>query len=281
MKLIKQGKVRDIYDVDEHHLMLLATDRLSAYDVIFSDPFPGKGVVLTDISKWWLARVSGIVPTHWQGDDRAFLKDLSEKDWLELEDPRYRTDLPDRAMLVTKCDVIPFECVVRGYAFGSYLKAHPEIKPMTPFDTPMFTPTTKAETGHDMPVTYEDMASAIGGDMAWTLRDLSIALFLHASAVYAKVGIVLVDTKFEFGRSKDGTITLIDECFTPDSSRFILKEDVDRGHFESYDKQVVRDYVDSIGWNRRPPAPTLPADVIQKTMARYTSIRDRLMGVQE
>lgn len=277
MKLIKQGKVRDIYNMDDSHLLLVASDRLSAYDVIFPDPFPGKGAVLTELSRWWLDRVQSVVPTHWSPANDDLLKNLSETEWLEIE-PQYRGDLAHRAMVVDKCSVIPFECIVRGYAFGSYLKDHPGVKPMTPFTTPLFTPTTKAETGHDEAVSFETMCEAIGS-AADHLRDQSIELFRFAAEICLQAGIVLVDTKFEFGRDRNGEIRLIDECFTPDSSRFILKDDFDRGKYDSYDKQIVRDYVDQLGWDRKPPAPSLPPEVIEKTIERYQSIRARITGV--
>lgn len=277
MKLIKQGKVRDIYEVDQERLLLLATDRLSAYDVIFPDPFPGKGVVLTALSRWWLDRAQAIVPTHHTVDDRAYIQQISNADWLEI-DPRYRKDLAERAMIVERCEVIPFECVVRGFAFGSYLKDHPGVKPMSRFKSPLFTPSTKAAQGHDMPVTFGAMRETLGAE-ADTLHDLAVELFRMGEKICLEAGIVLVDTKFEFGHAKDGTIKLIDECFTPDSSRFILKEDFDNGRFNSYDKQVVRDYVDHLGWNRQPPAPSLPSAIIDQTLGRYRAIRDRLTGV--
>lgn len=277
MKLIKQGKVRDIYTWDDAHLLIVASDRLSAYDVVFPDPIPGKGVVLTDLTRWWLKQTNAIVPSHWTDDDRAKLEGLSHEK-LESIPSENRADLAQRGMIVERCEVIPFECVVRGYAFGSYLKANPGMKSMTFFETPLFTPSTKAAEGHDETVPFETMKQALG-DTADTLKRLSVALFRFATDVCAKAGIVLVDTKFEFGRDRNGQIRLIDECFTPDSSRFILQEDMDRGVFDSFDKQIVRDYVDQIGWDRKPPAPRLPPDIIEKTIARYRTIQERITGV--
>lgn len=274
VRLVKQGKVRDVYQVDEHRLMILASDRLSAYDVVFPDPVSGKGVVLTALTRWWLARTRDMMPSHWAGGDQEELRA-----WAESGSNEFPRDLAERAMIVERCEVIPFECVVRGYAFGSYLKTHPDVKPMTLFETPLFTPSTKAEEGHDEAVPFETMRQALG-HTAETLKEASIRLFRFASDICAEAGIVLVDTKFEFGRDRAGAIKLIDECFTPDSSRFILKEDVERGVYDSFDKQIVRDYVDRIGWDRRPPAPRLPPDIVEKTIARYRAIQERITGVR-
>ncbi len=274
LNLIRQGKVRDIYSVDDEHLLIVASDRLSAYDVVFPDPIPGKGVVLTALTRWWLERTGVIVPSHWNGNDADRLRALSESAGNALPD-----DLADRAMIVEQCEVIPFECVVRGYAYGSYLKTHPDVKPMTPFEVPLFTPSTKAEEGHDETVSFDVMREALG-ETAETLRMYSLKLYQFASNICGKAGVVLVDTKFEFGRDRTGALKLIDECFTPDSSRFMVREDVERGVYESFDKQVVRDYVDRIGWDRKPPAPTLPPDVVEKTINRYRTIQERVMGVR-
>jgi phosphoribosylaminoimidazole-succinocarboxamide synthase len=268
LELLNKGKVRDVYRLDEDHLLILATDRLSAYDVVFPDAIPGKGVVLTALTRWWLRRLDAIVPVHWDPASDAALAGLTLPEW---------PDAPQRAMMVERCQVVPFECVVRGFAFGSYLKAHPEVPPMTPFAAPLFTPSTKAETGHDEPVTFAHMQAALG-ETADQLKAYSLALFQFASQICRQAGIVLVDTKFEFGRARDGRIKLIDECFTPDSSRFILQTDFDRGVFDAYDKQIVRDYVDRIGWDRTPPAPRLPPDIIDQTLARYRLIQQRITG---
>ena len=278
MKLLHRGKVRDVYELDAERLLIVATDRLSAYDVVFPDPIPGKGVVLTALTRWWLQRTGDLVASHWPGDDAAALAGLSA-DELAVVPAEYRSDLAARAMVVERCTVVPFECVVRGYAFGSYVKAHPGVAPMTPFDEPLFTPSTKATEGHDEAVEFEVMRAALGETADW-LRDQSIALFRFASAICLRAGIVLVDTKFEFGRDRAGGLKLVDECFTPDSSRFILKADVDRGVYDSFDKQIVRDYVDRVGWNRVAPAPVLPAEIIERTLERYKAIQERIMGVQ-
>jgi len=273
VRLVNQGKVRDVYQVDENRLLILATDRLSAYDVVFPDPIPGKGVVLTALTRWWLEQTKEIVPSHWAGGDHEQLVELAAAHPGML--PR---DLADRAMVVERCDVIPFECVVRGYAYGSYVKQHPDVRPMTRFDNPLFTPSTKASEGHDESVSFDDMRDALG-ETADVLKKTSIRLFQFATEVCARAGIVLVDTKFEFGRDRNGAIKLIDECFTPDSSRFIMKEDVERGNVDSFDKQIVRDYVDQVGWDRKPPAPRLPPEIMERTIARYKTIQERIMGV--
>lgn len=276
MELLHQGKVRDVYALDAGRLLIVATDRLSAYDVVFPDPIPGKGRVLTALTRWWLPQVADIVPTHWAGDDATELASLAEQSSSPL-DPAYRADLPARAMIVERCEVIPYECVVRGYAYGSYLKDHPGTPPMTPFDPPLFTPATKAKEGHDENIQFEAMQDALG-PLADTLREKALALFQFAAARCAAAGIVLVDTKFEFGHNAQGTLCIVDECFTPDSSRFILQADVARGVYDSFDKQIVRDYVDQIGWDHTPPAPRLPADIIAKTVERYTTIQQRITG---
>ncbi len=267
MELIHQGKVRDLYRLDDQRLLIVATDRLSAYDVVFPDPIPGKGIVLTALTRWWLNRIEAIVPSHGAPDLDAELASLSVSKW---------PDLADRGMVVECCQVIPYECVVRGYAFGSYLKDHPDVAPMTRFETPVFTPSTKASKGHDEPVSFEAMRADIG-EVADALRALSLSLFNFATEVCSRAGITLVDTKFEFGYGQDGQIKLVDECFTPDSSRFILATDVEQGIYDSFDKQIIRDYVDQIGWDRRPPAPRLPPEIISKTLERYRSIQQRIM----
>ena len=270
MHLLHQGKVRNVYQFDENRLLILATDRLSAYDVVFPDAIPGKGAVLTSLTRWWLRRTSTITPSHWANDYAETLTSLHWPEW---------PDVADRAMIVERCEVVPFECVVRGYAFGSYLKAHPEVKPMTRFETPLFTPSTKATEGHDEPVHFDVMEDALG-QTATVLKERSIALFQFAADICLQAGIVLVDSKFEFGRAADGSIKLVDECFTPDSSRFILQTDVDRGVYDSFDKQIVRDYVDEIGWDRRPPAPPLPPEIIARTIDRYRTIESLITGVK-
>ena len=276
MKLLHQGKVRDVYELDAQRLLIVATDRLSAYDVIFPDPIPGKGVILTALTRWWLPQLTDIVATHWDGGGDAECRVLAADPDTPL-DPVYRADLPQRAMIVERCQVVPFECVVRGYAYGSYLKSHPDVAPMTPFDPPLFTPSTKATEGHDETIPFEQMQAALG-PLADELRDKALALFQFAAARCAAAGIVLVDTKFEFGHAADGTLRLVDECFTPDSSRFILQADVERGVYDSFDKQIVRDYVDRVGWDHTPPAPQLPPDIIAKPRERYATIQQRLTG---
>ncbi len=273
MNLIKQGKVRDLYSLNDKQLLIVASDRLSAYDVVFPDPIPGKGVVLTALTRWWLEQTKDIVPSHWAGNDREQLRALAAEHSDALP-----ADLPERAMIVERCEVIPFECVVRGYAFGSWLKSHPDLEPMTPFETPLFTPSTKAEERHDETISFDVMHETLG-DTADDLRDLSVQLFRFAAQVCRGAGLVLVDTKLEFGRNQDGAIILIDECFTPDSSRFVLEEDFDRGVYTSFDKQVVRDYVDQIGWDRKPPPPRIPAEIIERTIGRYRAVQERITGV--
>lgn len=277
MKKIKSGKVRDIYRFDDHHLLLLATDRLSAYDVVFSDLFPGKGVILTALTKWWLREVSSLMPVHWDFQDRA--GKISPANLKEVPEI-YRRDFADRSMVVKRCQVLPFECIVRGHAYGSYLKEHPEVAPMTAFEEPLFTPTTKEEKGHDQQISFEEMKKQIGA-LALDLREKSLALYQKGRETCQKAGLVLVDTKFEFGLDEGGEVMLIDEIFTPDSSRFFLKDDVDLGEYSSYDKQVIRNYVDETGWDHNPPAPEVPPDIIRETLKRYQTILERIQRTSE
>jgi phosphoribosylaminoimidazole-succinocarboxamide synthase len=279
ISLFKRGKVRDVYDVGEF-LLIISTDRLSAFDVIMKEPIPGKGEMLTSLSKFWFEKLGGIVPNHFVSTD------IIEKYPLLKE---FSSLVQGRSMIVKKAKVIPFECIVRGYLMGSayreYLKsgtifgdkAPGNLKKGYKFDTPLFTPSTKAEEGHDENISFDTMKSSIG-PLAETLKMYSLKLFEEATNYALSKGIVIADTKFEFGII-DNKVVVIDEIFTPDSSRFILKEDYDKGLVDkSMDKEFVRNYLSSIKWNKEPPAPNIPEDIINKTQSRYREITKMIIG---
>jgi phosphoribosylaminoimidazole-succinocarboxamide synthase len=279
LKFLGRGKVRDLYDTGEH-LLVVATDRLSAFDVVFREGIPGKGSVLTRLSKFWFDRLGKIVPNH------VVTTDVDE---MGPAVKRHAAVLRDRTMLVKKCTVFPVECVVRGYLIGSGWKdyqatgavcgnALPKgLRMADHLPATIFTPATKAETGHDENIDFATMSSIVGADAAASLRDLSVKVFEFASGFAAQRGILLADTKFEFGRDASGTITLIDEVLTPDSSRYWPAEEWRPGASPpSFDKQIIRDWLEASGWNKEPPPPTLPRDVIDRTAARYEEILVRL-----
>lgn len=277
LSLIARGKVRDIYKISEDKLLLVASDRLSAFDVVFSDPIPSKGAVLTQLSKFWFSKTSHIIENHLITADSSEISQISDDE-----------TMAHRCMLVVKSKPFPVECVVRGYLEGSSwtdyvssgevcgVKLPAGLKRRQKLSSPIFTPSTKAEEGHDMPITFDEVVSLIGEEDAVVLRDTAIALYSFAHELLLDKGIVLSDTKFEFGK-KDGKILLIDEAITPDSSRFWEKESyTEDGEARSMDKQFVRDYVESIGWEKKPPAPKLPDDVINGMTTRYKEIYHKI-----
>jgi phosphoribosylaminoimidazole-succinocarboxamide synthase len=279
LEFLGRGKVRDLYAAGEH-LLIVTTDRLSAFDVVFREGIPGKGKVLTALSEFWFARLGKIVPHHLVTTD---------VDAMPPAVRRHADVLRGRSMLVKRCRVFPVECVVRGYLAGSGWKDYRRTgavcgNPLPPglheadrLPSLLFTPATKAETGHDENIDFERMASIVGAATAASLRDLSIRVFEAGSAHAAERGILLADTKFEFGLGPDGRITLIDEVLTPDSSRYWPRESWKPGGSPpSFDKQIVRDWLEASGWNKEPPPPALPADVVAKTAARYGEILERL-----
>ncbi|RME80273.1 MAG: phosphoribosylaminoimidazolesuccinocarboxamide synthase [Planctomycetota bacterium] len=277
MKQIGSGKVREIFELPKNRLLLVATDRISAYDVVFPTPIPGKGKILTQISKFWFHQIS-FMKHHWREEEetKEFWNSLKEADWL-TEEWRKEADLPNRSMLVEKGKVIPFECIVRGYAFGSYLKHHPEVAPMTPFSPPLFTPTTKAVEGHDEKVDFEVMEKELGSSLAHAVRQASLELFEFGKYIARSKGLVLVDTKFEFALDPDGKLMLIDEIFTPDSSRYFLKEDIEKGKMDSsMDKQYFRQYLDSVGFHDGVPPMEIPEEVVKEIQRRYQMVYHRL-----
>ncbi|MFB3737802.1 MAG: phosphoribosylaminoimidazolesuccinocarboxamide synthase [Candidatus Velamenicoccus archaeovorus] len=279
-KLSAQGKVRDVYDAGDHRLLLVATDRISAFDVVLPDPVPDKGRVLTGLSLFWFERTRDLVPNHVLSADRR-----------DFPEPfRSEPSLAGRAMLVKEAQVIPIECVARGYLTGSGLKQYqadghvcgvplpPGLGEASELPEPIFTPTTKAARGHDMPLTFEETVDLIGRGLAERLRELTIALYERGAEVAAERGIVVADTKFEFGFA-DGELILIDEVLTPDSSRLWPADGYAPGRSQpSFDKQFVRDWLDASGWDHEPPPPELPAEVIGRTALTYREAYERITG---
>jgi phosphoribosylaminoimidazole-succinocarboxamide synthase len=276
-----QGKVRDIYDLGEA-LLLVATDRISAFDVVMAEPIPDKGRILTQLSAFWFRHLADLTPNH--------LISLAVEEFPPAAQP-YRDILHGRTMLVRKCQPLPVECIVRGYLSGSGwaeyqrggaiggLALPPGLVESQKLPEPIFTPSTKAELGtHDENISFTTMAGLIGADLAAKVKDLSLALYGRALEWAEPRGIILADTKFEFGLA-GGQLLLIDEVLTPDSSRFWPREDYKPGGPQkSYDKQYLRDYLESLGWNKQPPPPPLPADVIANTRARYVQALQTLTG---
>ena len=286
--LFKRGKVRDVYDLDDE-LLLVATDRISAFDVVLEPPIPGKGAVLTQLSAWWFEQTRDVVPNH------MISADPDEIARRHPELAPHRAQWAGRAMLVRKTTPFPVECVVRGYLSGSAWKEYRAqgtlageplpagLRESDRLEPPIFSPATKAEVGHDENITFARMCEIVGRDVAETLRTLSLELYARGRDVALERGIIIADTKFEFGRAPDGTILLIDEVLTPDSSRFWPAEEYTPGRAQrSFDKQPVRDYLDRLAergdWDKRPPAPPLPPDVVEATSRRYREAYERLTG---
>ncbi len=279
LKLVKRGKVRDVYEVDENHLLIVATDRISAFDCILPTAIPRKGEVLTALSRFWFEKLKQVVPNH-------LVIDLSV-----LPQGVMQGGLDKRAMLVRKTNVFPVECVVRGYLAGSgwkdYLRTGsvcghklPEnLTESAELPEPIFTPSTKAEEGHDENISEEDVRNMLGDDTAARLRDISLKLYKDAREYARQRGIIIADTKFEFGVDSNGEIILIDEALTPDSSRFWPAETYSPGKPQpSFDKQFVRDYLETLDWNKQPPAPPLPEEISKATTDRYLEAYRLLTG---
>ncbi|MDW8289250.1 MAG: phosphoribosylaminoimidazolesuccinocarboxamide synthase [Armatimonadota bacterium] len=289
----KRGKVRDIYDLGEH-LLIVATDRISAFDVVLPNGIPGKGRVLTQLSLYWFERTGHIVPNHLVSADIDVIADAVATAGGQV-DSNVRAMLHHRSMLVVKANPYPIECVVRGYLAGSlwkeYVQAGGLEKPVTlhgiplpaglresdRLEEPIFTPATKAQSGHDQNISLQE-AERLIGEVARELARLSIEVYQFARDEAAQRGILIADTKFEFGE-RGGRILLIDEVLTPDSSRFWAKDDYVPGRSQpSFDKQYVRDWLESSGWDKTPPAPTLPDEVVAKTAEKYHEAYRRLTG---
>jgi len=278
LKLRARGKVRDIYDLGDR-LLIVATDRLSAFDVVLPTPIPDKGRVLTQLSLFWFERLANIVPHHV----------LKAKDF-EGGLSRYAEALEGRSMLVRRTEPLPIECVVRGYIVGSGWKDYQKtgticgiplpagLRESDKLPQPIFTPSTKATTGHDENISFDQAAATIGRPLAEKLRDVSIALYTRAAEFAIQRGIIIADTKFEFGLLNNELIW-IDEALTPDSSRFWPADQYKPGVAQpSFDKQYVRDYLERIGWNKQPPGPALPPDVVTGTTDKYREAYQRITG---
>ena len=280
--LIHQGKVRDSFAIDDELMMIVASDRLSAFDVVLPDPIPGKGEILTRISTFWFGRTAGIVPNHLAGID------INEV----ISDPEQRSVLRHRAVIVKRLRPLPLEAVVRGYLIGSGWKDYQKTGTVCGIRLPsglrqaeqlpevLFTPSSKAAAGHhDENIAFEAVVDAIGQAPARKVRDVSIALYRHAVTHARDRGIIIADTKFEFGLDSDGGLRVMDEMLTPDSSRFWPVESYAPGTSPpSFDKQYVRDYLETLDWDKTAPGPALPAEVIAVTAAKYREAFVRLTG---
>ena len=282
LKLLHSGKVRDVYAIDDTSLLIVATDRLSAFDVILPDPIPGKGLILNAISNFWFARTGHIIRNH------LLDRPLAEV----LPDPAERSQVEGRAVIARRLKALPIEAVVRGYLIGSGWKDYQASGQVCGIALPaglqqaqqlpqiLFTPATKAAVGdHDENISFGQAASLVGEQLAARVRDVAIALYRFASEHAARRGIVIADTKFEFGLAPDGELFLIDEALTPDSSRFWPADSYRVGTSPpSFDKQYVRDYLETLDWNKRAPGPRLPAQVIAHTAAKYQEALRRITG---
>ncbi len=282
LPLLNRGKVRDIYAVGDAHMLIVTTDRLSAFDVVLPTPIPGKGQVLTRLSNFWFGRTRHLVPNH--------LADLPLDD--VVPDPEERSQIEDRAVVVRRLDPLPVEAIVRGYLAGSGWKDYQrtggvcgiplpqDLRQADKLPEPIFTPSTKAEKGaHDENVSFERTAELLGGDVAGRVREVSLTIYRLARDYAESRGIIVADTKFEFALDETGQLVLIDEVLTPDSSRFWPADEYAPGSSPpSFDKQFVRDWLESTGWDKRPPAPALPPDIAAKTAGKYQEAYDRLVG---
>jgi phosphoribosylaminoimidazole-succinocarboxamide synthase len=281
---LHRGKVRDLYALADDRMLIVATDRLSAFDVVLPDPIPGKGRVLNEISLFWFARTTHIVPNHLTGLPLSFA----------LSDPGERRSLEGRAVIVKRLDALPIEAVVRGYLIGSGWKEYqasgaicgialpPGLQQAQALPAPIFTPATKAARGeHDENISFEATARLIGAPLAAAVRDASLALYRFAAEHARARGIIIADTKFEFGIDELGRLTLIDEVLTPDSSRFWPVDTWNPGGSPpSFDKQYVRDYLETLPWNKQPPGPHLPPEVIRRTGEKYREALRRLTAAE-
>ncbi|MBA1183848.1 phosphoribosylaminoimidazolesuccinocarboxamide synthase [Stutzerimonas nitrititolerans] len=279
LKKIYSGKVRDLYEIDDKRMLMVATDRLSAFDVILAEPIPEKGKILTAISNFWFDKLAGLVPNHFTGDR---VEDVVSAEQLPL--------VEGRAVVAKRLKPVAVEAIVRGYIVGSGWKEYQQsgtvcgiqlpagLKEAAKLPQPIFTPSTKAAVGdHDENISFEQCEAIIGAELAAKVRDVSIALYSAAVEYAATRGIIIADTKFEFGLDEDGTLTLMDEVLTPDSSRFWPADSYREGsNPPSFDKQFVRDWLNSTGWNKEPPAPALPEEIARKTADKYREALTRL-----
>ncbi len=282
LPLLGRGKVRDIYAVDEQRLLIVTTDRLSAFDVILPDPIPGKGEVLTAVANFWFERLAHVVPNHLTGVDPESV----------VQGEAERAQVRGRAIVVRRLRPLPVEAVARGYLIGSGWKDYqasgavcgialpPGLKLAEKLPQPLFTPSTKAEMGsHDENIDFGRVEQLLGASLAATVRDLTLRLYTEAAEYARGRGIIIADTKFEFGQDEAGKLYLIDEALTPDSSRFWPADQYQVGSSPpSFDKQYLRDYLETLDWNKRAPGPKLPAEIISKTSAKYHEALSRLTG---
>ena len=282
LPLLHRGKVRDIYEVDDQHLLIVQTDRLSAFDVILPTPVPGKGQVLTTVSNFWFTKLGHVIPNHLSG--------ISPESVVKTDADR--AQVSGRAFVVKRLKPLPIEAIVRGYLVGSGWKDYKKtgslcgialpagLQEAQKLPVPLFTPSTKAAVGdHDENISFDEAQKLLGAARAAEVRDATLALYTQAAEYAATKGIIIADTKFEFGVDGAGTLYLIDEALTPDSSRFWPADQYKVGsNPPSYDKQFVRDWLESIGWNKQPPAPAVPDDVLQKTADKYHEALRRLIG---
>lgn len=282
LQLLHRGKVRDIYDVDAEHLLIVTTDRLSAFDVVLPQPIPGKGEVLTRVANFWFGRTAQTIPNQLA---KLPLQEV-------LPDPEQRAYLGDRALLVRKLKALPVEAIVRGYLIGSGWKDYSRngsvcgielpdgLQMAEKLPQPIFTPSTKAAVGeHDENIDFTGVEQLLGKDLATQVRDISLKIYSECAAYALQRGIIIADTKFEFGLDDQGRLHLIDEVLTPDSSRFWPVDQYRVGVSPpSFDKQFVRDYLETLDWNKSPPAPSLPQDIIERTAAKYREAEQRLTG---
>jgi phosphoribosylaminoimidazole-succinocarboxamide synthase len=281
LKLHASGKVRDVYNLDAEHLLFVATDRISAFDYVLATGIPHKGRVLTQISLFWFDFLRDVVANHVVTADVEKYPATAQK---------YADQLQGRSMMVMRAEMIPVECVVRGYISGSAWKEYKAsgrvcgielpagLKESSKLPHPIFTPATKATTGHDENIPFDEMTRIVGVELSRQLRDLSLKIYSKAADYALQKGIIIADTKFEFGMTSKG-ITLADEVLTPDSSRFWPADKYQPGRVqESYDKQYVRDYLEEIHWNKQPPAPALPTEVARRTSDKYLEAFHQLTG---
>ena len=279
LELIARGKVRDIYAIDKEHMLIISTDRLSAFDVVFSQTIPTKGALLTQVSNFWFARTGHIIRNH--------LTDLRLENYVSAED---LPQLQSRSIIVKRLKTLPVEAIVRGYIIGSGWKDYQAtgelcgiklpigLQQAEQLAEPIFTPSSKAAVGdHDINISFDDAVELIGKDMANQVKEVSIALYKMASDYARERGIIIADTKFEFGVDENNKLVLIDEILTPDSSRYWPADQYQKGISPpSYDKQFIRDYLETLDWDKTPPAPTIPQDIIDKTQQKYQDVHDIL-----
>jgi phosphoribosylaminoimidazole-succinocarboxamide synthase len=277
LPLIHKGKVRDIYDIDDKHMLIITTDRISAFDVVMPNAIPGKGAVLNEVTRFWMQKLAHIIPNH--------LSDMPLEQ--AIPDATERAEVADHAMIVKKLKALPVEAIVRGYLIGSGWKDYQKTGAVCGIKLPdglkiadrlpevIYTPSTKASVGaHDENIDFTQSEALLGPDIAARIRDASLKLYSEAADFARERGIIIADTKFEFGLDENGTLTLIDEVLTPDSSRFWPADEYQPGTSPvSFDKQFVRDYLESLDWDKTAPGPELPAEIVHKTAEKYEQAR--------